>query len=118
MLTGFDAYKQVLATDCDLVILATPPGFRAEQLMAAVNAGKHVFTEKPVAVDVKTALAAIAAADIVQAKGLGIVAGTQRRHDPRYRERFTASTTARSVRWSAVRCAVNGGLWSNVRKPR
>jgi predicted dehydrogenase len=116
--TGFDAYKQVLATDCDLVILATPPGFRAEQLMAAVNAGKHVFTEKPVAVDVKTALAAIAAADIAKAKGLGIVAGTQRRHDPRYRE------TIRRIHDGAIGQVVSGqvywnqgGLWSNVRKP-
>lgn len=116
--TGFDAYKQVLATDCDLVILATPPGFRAEQLLAAVNAGKHVFTEKPVAVDVKTALAAIAAADIAKAKGLGIVAGTQRRHDPRYRE------TIRRIHDGAIGQVVSGqvywnqgGLWSNVRKP-
>ena len=116
--TGFDAYKQVLATDCDLVILATPPGFRAEQLLAAVNAGKHVFTEKPVAVDVKTALAAIAAADIGKAKGLGIVAGTQRRHDPRYRE------TIRRIHDGAIGQVVSGqvywnqgGLWSNVRKP-
>lgn len=116
--TGFDAYKQVLATDCDLVVLATPPGFRAEQLLAAVNAGKHVFTEKPVAVDVKTALAAIAAADIAKAKGLGIVAGTQRRHDPRYRE------TIRRIHDGAIGQVVSGqvywnqgGLWSNVRKP-
>lgn len=116
--TGFDAYKQVLATDCDLVILATPPGFRAEQLTAAVNAGKHVFTEKPVAVDVKTALAAIAAADIAKTKGLGIVAGTQRRHDPRYRE------TIRRIHDGAIGQVVSGqvywnqgGLWSNVRKP-
>ncbi|MFP6674456.1 MAG: Gfo/Idh/MocA family oxidoreductase, partial [Pirellulaceae bacterium] len=45
---GFDAYKQVLASDIDLVILATPPGFRPLHFEAAVNAGKHVFMEKPV----------------------------------------------------------------------
>ena len=49
--TGFDAYKKVLAADVDLVILATPPGFRPAHLAAAVAAGKHVFTEKPVATD-------------------------------------------------------------------
>ena len=48
---GFDAYKHVLESDADLVILATPPGFRPLHLEAAVNAGKHVFMEKPVAVD-------------------------------------------------------------------
>ena len=49
--TGFDAYQKVLEQDIDLVILATPPGFRPLHFEAAVNAGKHVFMEKPVAVD-------------------------------------------------------------------
>ena len=49
--TGFDAYKQVLAADVNYVILATPPGFRPQHLAAAVAAGKHIFTEKPVGTD-------------------------------------------------------------------
>src|SRR5262245_7438666 len=56
---GLDAYQHVIA-NCDLVILATPPGFRPLHLQAAVNANKHIFTEKPVAVDapgVRTVLA-------------------------------------------------------------
>src|SRR5215471_1854351 len=48
---GFDAYAKLLAADVNYVILATPPGFRPLHLKAAVAAGKHVFTEKPVAVD-------------------------------------------------------------------
>ncbi|MEZ6108233.1 MAG: Gfo/Idh/MocA family oxidoreductase [Pirellulaceae bacterium] len=49
---GFDAYQKVLlASDIDMVILATPPGFRPLHLEAAVEAGKHIFMEKPVAVD-------------------------------------------------------------------
>ena len=48
---GFDAYKKVIDSGVDVVVLATPPAFRPEHLMAAVNAGKHVFCEKPVAVD-------------------------------------------------------------------
>jgi predicted dehydrogenase len=48
---GLDAYKQLLATDINYVILAAPPGFRPQHLRAAVDAGKHIFTEKPVAVD-------------------------------------------------------------------
>ncbi len=116
--TGFDAVTQVLATDCDLVILATPPAFRAEHLGAAVNAGKHVFMEKPVAVDVATALAAIEAADLARTKGLAIVAGTQRRHDPRYRE------TIRRIHDGAIGEVITGqvywnqgGLWSHQRQP-
>ena len=48
---GFDAYKQLVATDVDVVLLCTPPHFRPIQLKAAIDAGKHVFCEKPVAVD-------------------------------------------------------------------
>ena len=58
--TGFDAYKKVLASDINYVILATPPGFRPTHLSAAVAAGKNIFTEKPVAVDgpgIRTVLA-------------------------------------------------------------
>src|SRR5438046_10318924 len=48
---GWDAYKQVLAAPIDLVLLATPPHFRPLQLRAAIEAGKHVFAERPDAVD-------------------------------------------------------------------
>src|SRR5690606_15631861 len=47
---GFDAYQKVLASDVDVVILTTPPGFRPGHFKAAIDAGKHVFCEKPVAV--------------------------------------------------------------------
>ncbi|NBQ40892.1 MAG: twin-arginine translocation signal domain-containing protein, partial [Alphaproteobacteria bacterium] len=49
--TGLDAYKQVLASDIDCVLLATPPGFRPLHFAAAVEAGKHIFCEKPMATD-------------------------------------------------------------------
>jgi predicted dehydrogenase len=49
--TSFDAYRKVLASDIDVVLLCTPPGHRPEQFEAAVNAGKHIFTEKPIATD-------------------------------------------------------------------
>lgn len=48
---GLDAYEKVLASDINYVILATPPGFRPTHLKAAVAAGKHIFSEKPMAVD-------------------------------------------------------------------
>lgn len=84
--TGMDAYKQVLACDVDLVILGAPPGFRPLHLKAAVEAGKHIFMEKPVAVDPVGVRSVIESSDLAQQKGLAIVAGTQRRHDPGYRE--------------------------------
>ncbi|MGH7503562.1 MAG: Gfo/Idh/MocA family protein [Longimicrobiales bacterium] len=84
--SGFDAYLRVLETDIDLVILATPPGFRPVHLAAAVESGKHVFTEKPVAVDPVGIRSVLATAELAKQKSLALVAGTQRRHDPRYIE--------------------------------
>jgi myo-inositol 2-dehydrogenase / D-chiro-inositol 1-dehydrogenase len=82
--TGFDAYEQVLASGIDLVILAAPPGFRPAHLAAAVAAGKHIFTEKPVAVDAAGIRSVLATYDAARQKNLAIVAGTQRRHQSDY----------------------------------
>jgi predicted dehydrogenase len=84
--TGFDAYKKVVAADVDMVILASPPFFRPAHLEAAIQAGKHVFTEKPVAVDPLGARSVIATAELAAGQGLAIVAGTQRRHQAHYIE--------------------------------
>jgi predicted dehydrogenase len=84
--SGFDAYTRVLATDVDLVILATPPFFRHIHLRAAVEAGKHIFMEKPVAVDPAGVRSVMASADLAAHKGLSLVAGTQRRHQAHYIE--------------------------------
>ena len=83
---GFDAYEKLLASGVDMVILATPPGFRPLQFKAAVEAGKHVFMEKPVAVDPVGIRTVIAAAKLAKDKGLSVVAGTQRRHQDHYIE--------------------------------
>ncbi|MCH2611757.1 MAG: Gfo/Idh/MocA family oxidoreductase [Pirellulales bacterium] len=84
--TGFDAYKQVLASDIDLVILATPPGFRPLHFEAAVNAGVHVFMEKPVAVDAPGVRRVLDAGEIAKQKNLAVGVGLQRRHEQRYKE--------------------------------
>jgi predicted dehydrogenase len=84
--SGFDAYHKVLAADVDLVILAAPPCFRPAHLAAAVEAGKHVFTEKPVAVDPVGVRSVFATSELAVRKGLAIVAGTQRRHQAHYVE--------------------------------
>ena len=68
--TGFDAVQKVLDSDIDLVILATPPGFRPMHLAAAVAAGKHIFTEKPVAVDAAGVRSVIATAALAKQKSL------------------------------------------------
>jgi len=83
---GFDAYKKVIACDVDIVMLLTPPHFRPEHLAAAVEAGKHVFMEKPAAVDPFGVRSVIASSELAEKKGLSIVAGTQRRHEAHYIE--------------------------------
>jgi predicted dehydrogenase len=81
---GYDNYQKVIATDCEYVVMATPPSFRPVHFAAAVEAGKHCFIEKPVAVDPVGARAVIATGEIAKTKGLGVVAGTQRRHQASY----------------------------------
>ncbi len=78
--TGWDAHKKVLACDdVDLVILTEPPQFRPSHLRAAVEAGKHVFMEKPVAVDPVGVRSVIESSELADQKKLTIVAGTQSR---------------------------------------
>jgi predicted dehydrogenase len=84
---GWDAYKKALAVDgVNYAILATPPAFRPAHVQAAVEAGKHVFMEKPVAVDGPGVRQIIAAGEVARQKNLSMVAGTQRRHKPSYLE--------------------------------
>ncbi len=86
---GFDAFEKVIAC-CDLVLLATPPGFRPQHIAAAVKAGKNVFCEKPVGVDGPGIRKVLAAYEEAQKKNLKVVAGTQRRHDQGYNENMAA----------------------------
>jgi predicted dehydrogenase len=81
---GYDNYRKVIATDCDYVLSATPPVFRPIHFEAAVEAGKHCFIEKPVAVDPVGVRAVIATGEKAKSKGLAVVAGTQRRHQADY----------------------------------
>ncbi|HRR08728.1 MAG TPA: Gfo/Idh/MocA family oxidoreductase [Rhodothermales bacterium] len=116
--TGFDAYQKVLASGVDVVILASPPGFRPAHFEAAVNAGKHIFMEKPVAVDPAGIRKVLAAAELSVQKKLCVVAGTQRRHDPKYVETIQrlhdnaiGDIVTGQVYWN------QGGLWKYDRKP-
>ena len=83
---GFDAYQKALATDCDVAILATPPGFRPIHFEAAIKAGKHVFAEKPVAVDAPGVRRFLASVQEAKEKKLGVGIGLQRHHQNVYLE--------------------------------
>jgi len=83
---GLDAYKDVLDSDCDLVILATPPGFRPLHFEAAINAGKNVFAEKPVATDAPGIRRFLETNKVAKEKGLTVQVGLQRHHQTDYRE--------------------------------
>ena len=78
---GFDCHEKLAKCEADLLCMATAPAFRGRQMMAAVKAGKHIFTEKPVATDPAGCREVIEASKIAKEKGLAIVAGTQRRHE-------------------------------------
>jgi myo-inositol 2-dehydrogenase/D-chiro-inositol 1-dehydrogenase len=83
---GFDGYKKLLASDVDVVLLTTPPGFRPIHLKAAVEAGKHVFCEKPVAVDVPGIKSVLESAKLAKQKGTGLCSGYCWRYDQPKRE--------------------------------
>jgi len=84
---GLDAYKELMALDdVNLVILATPPGFRPMQFAEAIKRGKNVFMEKPVAVCPAGIKMIIETSNKAAEKKLAVVAGTQRRHEPKYVE--------------------------------
>jgi predicted dehydrogenase len=115
---GFDAYRQAIDSGADLVILATPPGFRPLHLEAAIDAGKHIFTEKPLAVDAPGVRRVLAANEKAKQKDLMVAVGLQRRHDERYID------AVKQVHDGAIGDLVNtrvywngGGLWVRGRKP-
>ncbi|MCI0492452.1 MAG: Gfo/Idh/MocA family oxidoreductase [Planctomycetes bacterium] len=115
---GFNAYQQAIDSGADLVILATPPGFRPIHFEAAVKAGKHVFTEKPVAVDAPGVRRFLAANEEAKEKNLMVAVGLQRHHDPRYQETIQrlqdgaiGDILYTRVYWNS------GGLWVRPRQP-
>ena len=78
---GFDCHEKLARCEADLLCMATAPAFRGRQMLAAVKAGKHIFTEKPVATDPAGCREVMEASRIAKQKHLGIVCGTQRRHE-------------------------------------
>ncbi len=113
---GLDAYRHVLSSEADVVILATPPGFRPLQFEAAVNAGKHVFMEKPVATDAPGVRRVLVAGDLAREKGLAVQVGLQRRHQRRYQECIDRLQAGAIGDLIYARAYWNGsGIWARPR---
>ncbi len=114
---GLDAYKKVLEAGVDLVILATPPGFRPQHFAAAIAAGKHVFMEKPVAVDVPGVNKVLAASEMAKKKKLGVGVGLQRRHHGGYIETIKRLKDGAIGDIHTLRCYWNsGGVWMDRKR--
>ncbi len=116
---GFDAYKKVLEMpEIDVVLLCTPTHFRPEQFKAAVDAGKHIFMEKPCAVDPTGIRTVIASAKIAESKGLTVITGNQRRHRRDYWEAYVqvrngiiGDVVGASAHWD------QGAWWNKPQRP-
>ncbi len=115
---GWDSIDRVLESGIDVVLLATPPQFRPMMLRNAVDAGVHVFMEKPVAVDPTGIRSVIRSGELAKSKGLGIVSGTQRRHQGSYIDTLERIKDGAIGEIVGGDCWWNqGGLWMNLRKP-
>lgn len=115
--TGFDGYKQAIAA-ADVVLLATPPGFRPIHFEEAVKQGKHVFMEKPVAVDGPGVRRVLAAAEEAKKKNLKVGVGLQRHHQAGYIETVKRLHDGAIGDIVAMRCYWNdGGVWVKDRLP-
>jgi predicted dehydrogenase len=117
--TGFNCHESLLKCDVNYVIIAGPPGFRPMHLKAAVDAGKNIFTEKPVAVDGPGINLCLDLYKKAKDKGLAIVAGTQRRHQKSYLEFMRRVHAGDLGELVAGRCYWNmGSLWNKTLKEK
>ena len=115
--TGFDAFQKVIDSGVDIILLATPPHFRPEHFAATVKAGKHVFMEKPVAVDPVGIKSIIESAGQAKTKNLSVVTGTQRHHQKPYVEILKRVVDGAIGDIVAARCYWNmSQLWFVLRK--
>jgi len=114
---GLDAAQKVIDSGVDLVILATPPGFRPGHLEAAIKGNKNVFCEKPVAVDGPGIRKVLELAEEAKKKKLAVVAGTQRRHQGGYIDTIKQIHEGAIGDIVSTRCSWNGGEpWFRTRQ--
>jgi predicted dehydrogenase len=112
--SGFDAYKKAIAL-ADVVILATPPGFRPVHFAEAIAQGKHVFMEKPLATDPAGIKKVLETAEIAKQKKLNVVVGLQRHYQNSYRELFKRKDKIGDIT-SAQAWWNNDGVWVRKRQ--
>lgn len=116
---GFDSYQKVIDSGVDMVLLCTPPHFRPVHVEAAVNARKHIFMEKPIAVDPVGARSVLASAKKAEAIGLCMVSGTIRRVQKDYMETWRQVTNGAIGEITGANIIRNGGaLWYRNRQPQ
>ncbi|MDB5229412.1 MAG: gfo/Idh/MocA family oxidoreductase [Chitinophagaceae bacterium] len=111
---GFDAYMKVIPL-ADVVLIATPPGFRPIHFAEAIKQNKHVFMEKPVATDPAGVQKVLATAEIAKQKKLNVVVGLQRHYQNSYRELFKQKDKIGDIT-SAQAWWNNDGVWVRERK--
>ncbi len=115
---GFGAYREAIGLDVDVVILTTPPGFRPLHFEHAVALGRHVFMEKPVAVDAPGVRRVLAAADEARRRDLKVGVGLQRHHDARYLETVPRIRDGAIGKVVLLRCYWDGTRpWVRRREP-
>ena len=114
---GFDAYKKMIDSGVDLVIIATPPGFRSYHFEYAVQQGKNVFAEKPIATDAAGVRRFLAAAEVAKKKNLKVGIGLQRHHDAGYIDTVKRIQDGALGDLVLMRAYWNGSRpWLNARK--
>jgi len=115
---GLDAYQKAIDCDPDMVIIATPPGFRPLQYAAAVKAGKHVFMEKPLCVDAPGFNTVMESNKLADEKGLRVGVGLQRHHQKNYLETVKRIRDGELGDIMFLRAYWNGsGIWNRNREP-
>ena len=115
--TGLDAYKRAIDVDCDLVVIATPPGYKPQQFDYAISKGKHVFMEKPVASDAAGVRRVLKAVEESKKKNLMVGIGLQRRHEPSYMETIKRIYDGQIGDVLCTRVYWNGGgIWHRPRQ--
>lgn len=115
---GFDAYQKLIDSGVDVVLLASPPGFRPDHLTAAIDAGKHVFYEKPVAVDAPGVRKVLEAAKKAKEKNLSIVSGYCFRYDLQKQALYGRVLEGEIGEIRSISSTRNGGeLWYKPRQP-
>jgi predicted dehydrogenase len=116
--SGLRAHEDALATDAQLVVLATPPGFRPLHYQAAIKAGKHVFMEKPCCVDAPGYRSLMETNKLADEKNLLVGVGLQRRHEPPYIETIQRLRDGVIGDIQFLRVYWNGsGIWNRPRQP-